>query len=100
MYRIYCGRNIGSRLGVTESQFETWLSQSVTPVFPGFSIQEIVGYWNGQREKSYVLEISTDNRAGVDEVANSYLETFSQDSVMVADVTEKTEFLVREQVFS
>src|SRR6266704_945609 len=53
------GRNIGGRLGVTESQWRQFLAGEVTPRFPdGLTVFDAAGQWRDQKTNRVVRERS------------------------------------------
>jgi hypothetical protein len=89
--RLYLGRNIEGREGVSELDWERFLHQVVTPRFPdGYTVLRGEGRWRGgdttEVERSFVLEVlhpgdSTAN-ARVLEIAEAYRQRFRQQAVL------------------
>ena len=86
------GRNIGGRLGVSETAWSRFLAREVTPRFPdGFTIYEASGqWWNTEthsvgREHTKVIVISAEDtaliRTNIAEVSDAYRKIFHQQSV-------------------
>jgi hypothetical protein len=88
------GRNIGGRLGVTESRWEQFLAAEVTPRFPdGLTVLDGAGQWRDEkrkiitRERSKVIMIvvaeHADLQEKIDAVVAAYKQRFRQQSVGV-----------------
>jgi len=85
------GRNIGSRLGVTEAEWRSFLDREVTSRFPdGFTVLDARGQWRDGgaivREPSKVLVVALSDEprdtAELAAVAEAYKARFRQQSVI------------------
>lgn len=92
-YRLSLGRNIGLDGFVTQEAFDKFLNETVASIYDGFTIIEAQGFWKGMREKTTIIEILTDNTAGINIIARAYAKQFSQDAVLVQQVTGLHEFV-------
>lgn len=54
--------------------------------FDGFTIIDTVGYWQGTREDSMIIEVYTDSRAQVYAVAEEIRRANNQHTVCVAEI--------------
>lgn len=88
------GRNIGSRLGVSEEAFQRFVDGEVTPRFPnGFTLVDTVGQWRPTSSREIVrepgkqlviaLDDETVDMPRVREIIEAYKRQFSQQSVGV-----------------
>ena len=88
------GRNIGGRLGVTESRWRQFLAGEVTPRFPdGLTVFDAAGQWRDQktnrvvRERSKVVMIimpaEPSAQERIDAIVAAYKRRFRQQSVGV-----------------
>jgi len=83
------GRNVDSVLGVTEESWDDFVTREITPRFPGFTVVDAVGYWEGAQELSKRVLISVDARCEeaaqtkVDDIVEAYRQRFQQESVGV-----------------
>lgn len=88
------GRNIGSKLGVTNAQWAAFLAREVTPRFPdGLTVFDTSGQWRDAKKKIVVREPSkivriimpADAQASekIEAIASAYKKQFRQDSVGV-----------------
>jgi hypothetical protein len=88
------GRNIGSRLGVTNARWAAFLAREVTPRFPdGLTVFDTSGQWRGAKKKTVMRERSkivriimpADAHASekIEAIASAYKKQFRQDSVGV-----------------
>ena len=88
------GRNVGGRLGVTESRWTQFLAEEVTPRFPdGLTVLDGAGQWRDEkrklitRERSKVVMIAVAEHAAlqekIDAIVAAYKQRFRQQSVGV-----------------
>ncbi len=88
------GRDIGNRVGVSESAWRQFVAREMTPRFPdGLTIMDATGQWrdrdNGRivREPSKHVEIvlpgNDDDEARLDAIVAAYKRQFRQQSVGV-----------------
>ena len=70
------------------------IPEIVSQYFDGFTVFEAVGYWKGQREKTAVVELVTDERVKVYEMARTIKELNKQESVLVVPVSVSEGVLV------
>jgi Protein of unknown function (DUF3574) len=86
------GRNIGTRLGVTEAKWSRFVEREITPRFPsGFSIVDAKGQWYDNERKTIIHEsskivtivffgdVADDPR--LREIVSAYKAQFKQQSV-------------------
>lgn len=95
---LYFGRNRDGKPYVTHARWEAFLDEVVTPVFPGFTVIEGLGYWQGAPERSRVMVLlhAPGDDAKVDAVADAYRVRFGQDAVYVADAPVVTRVCAEE----
>ncbi|MDO8979899.1 MAG: DUF3574 domain-containing protein [Afipia sp.] len=90
---MYFGRNVGDRVGVSNSAFADFTAREITPRFPqGLTIVDARGQWRGAdhgrvvREPSKVVLVtftdSAEARANLAVIAEAYKRTFRQESVL------------------
>jgi Protein of unknown function (DUF3574) len=88
------GRDIGHRLGVSESGFARFAAREIMPRFPdGFTVSDATGQWRGggngaiTREPSKRVEIilpgAADDDQRLDAIVAAYKRRFHQQSVAV-----------------
>lgn len=87
--QFWFGMNIpGSVSGVDLRDFESFLADSVTPHFSGFSIVDATGYWKGEKEYCRVLSILSEDsdsfRNQCRIIAEHYKTRFQQEAVAYA----------------
>ena len=82
MFRIY-----------TEDLDRAGIERIVSARFEGFTEISAIGFWQGQRENSLVIEISTSDADKVNEIAESIRVFNHQTSVMVTESAEATTFV-------
>jgi hypothetical protein len=90
--RLFFGRNIGNRLGVSESAWSRFVDREIVPRFPdGLTIFEATGRWQDRvanrvaREPSKIVEIALpgtpEDMARLNEIVEAYKTRFKQQSV-------------------
>jgi hypothetical protein len=84
--RLYLGRSIPDGGTVSEEDWTRFVREVVTPDFPGFTVYRVEGYWMGERESTFVLELlhraTVDTNATVDAIAAEYRRRFRQQAVL------------------
>jgi hypothetical protein len=91
--QLFFGRNIGSKPGVSQADFQRFVDTELTPRFPdGLTIMEGGGQWRGSenqliREAAKVVLIvlpkKGDAPARIDAVRTAYKKQFNQDAVLL-----------------
>lgn len=96
--RLYFGRNIGDTAMVSDSAWQQFMRETVTPAFPeGATVWEAAGQWRAPdgtlvRERTFVVEllhqVAPEVEGRVQYVIDEYKRRFAQQSVlrMVTDV--------------
>jgi hypothetical protein len=88
------GRDIGHKLGVSESAWARFVTREITPRFPdGLTITDAKGQWRDSADGSIVREPServeivlpgtADDEAKLDAIVTAYKRDFHQQSVAV-----------------
>lgn len=87
------GRDIGDRVGVSESTWRSFVAREITPRFPdGLTIIDATGQWRDRASKRMVREPSklmivlpgkADDQAHLDAIVGAYKRRFHQRSVGV-----------------
>lgn len=89
---LYFGRNVGSRVGVSERQWKAFVDRELTPRFPfGLTVIDGKGQWREGRtivrEPSKIVVAVTpddaDTRARIAAATAAYIKRFNQKSVGV-----------------
>ena len=89
VYRIYCGKRIGkSDVKVLHTDFIRFIYDVVVPIFDGFTLFDVNGYWDDTREPTTIIEIIVTNYhhrdyQHIQRIAKRYKETFKQEAVLV-----------------
>lgn len=91
-YRLYFGRNRADAEVVSDTAWDAFLANEITPLFPaGLSVLDAAGQWRDPsgaivRERSKLVVILTGvDDAGLlrtDQVVQAYKETFAQEAVL------------------
>ncbi len=86
---LFFGRNVGTLERVSDADWTRFLDETVRPRFPGHTVYDATGYWQGTSERSKVLSIYHDGDAATSEklteIAKDYRLRFDQESVLRAD---------------
>ncbi len=88
------GRDIGHKVGVSESAWQRFVAREITPRFPdGLTVTDAIGQWRDRasgtiahepaKRVEIVLPGTGDDEAKLDAIASSYKHQFRQDSVGV-----------------
>ncbi len=85
---LYFGTSAAGRATIHQEQLDAFLADSVTPRFPGFTLQFATGYWKGEREDCWTLSILAEDsdalRAEIRIIAEHYKSRFNQEAVAYA----------------
>ncbi len=85
---LWFGANIPDGREVWTEDWESFLADSVTPHFPGFTVTSGDGYWKGKPEFVRVLTLLSDDSDGfrnqVRMIAEHYKTRFEQEAVAYA----------------
>lgn len=96
--RLFCGRSIPGGGEVTDADIEKFVDEVVTPRFPeGFTMWTATGNWEGQEERTLILEFMHPYGRRFDdevrEIAEEYRRRFRQESVMRVTLPAVMEFV-------
>ena len=94
IFRLYLGRKIGTgpdAREVTGPHLDSFLADTVAPVWPGFTVIGARGYWNHESEPTTILEHVCDHNATETAVrlAEHYAARFDQESVLLIAIGPK-----------
>lgn len=81
---------------LTENKNREAVEDIVSAEFPGFTIIEATGYWNGVREESLIIEIDAGNEIKgmtVTRIAEMIKRHNQQESVMIQAVMTQNKFV-------
>jgi mannose/fructose-specific phosphotransferase system component IIA len=91
---LFFGRNIAGGGEVSEEQFQTFVAQIITPLFPaGLTIFDAEGQFKDSSEMiieepskvvTLLFEDTTDSENSIDQIISAYIQQFNQESVLVA----------------
>lgn len=84
-YQCFLGTNKPSGGIVSTQEWLTFLKQ-IDSVFQGYTVETAVGAWKGQREKTYILTVITDEIKQLIRIAEDYKMIFNQDSVLIQEL--------------
>ena len=90
---LFFGRNVGDRVGVSETDFARFVDEELTPRFPdGLTVLDAAGQWRGAsgvigREPSKVVILVLPRPAGDEDklaaVRQAYKTRFAQEAVLM-----------------
>lgn len=95
-YRIMLGRTTRTGNEVSDDALNAFLTENVAQRFPGFTVYDATGFWNGARERTAVLDVLADNGADfgrVEAIARDYAEAFDQEAVLVSHAPADVSFV-------
>ena len=84
-YQVFLGTNKPSGGTVSTQEWLTFLKQ-VDAVFDGYTVETALGAWKGEREKTFILTVITDEIKQLVRIAEDYKMIFSQDSVLIQEL--------------
>lgn len=91
-YQVFLGTNKPSGGIVSNQEWLTFLKQ-IDAVFTGYTIETAMGAWKGEREKTYILTVITDEIKQLIRIAEDYKIIFNQDSVLIQELPVKPLFV-------
>ena len=91
-YQVFLGTNKPSGGVVSTQEWLTFLKQ-VDAVFEGYTVEPALGAWKGEREKTYILTVVTDEIKQLIRIAEDYKSIFNQDSVLIQEQTVSPLFI-------
>ena len=92
VYTLYCGCNIpASTQTVSDSDMINFLKSQT--LFEGLTVFKGHGFWKGEFENSFLIEIATDDAEKVYQLAKLYQLKFSQESVGIKDYKNEMFFI-------
>lgn len=86
-FDLYLGRNVTPKRFVDSISLDAFLTDEVTSRFPGFTLTDTVGFWEGKQEQTVILTVygNVQDCGRVAAIAAAYKERFSQDAVLVSE---------------
>lgn len=91
IYKLYCGRNIPATTEtVSYKQFLNFLQSQ--KLFEGLTFYQAQGFWKGELESTFIIELASDNKDKVYKLAKMYKTEFRQESVLIVETEDKPNF--------
>jgi hypothetical protein len=97
---LYFGRNIGTTGQVTPAEFQRFLNETITPLFPnGLTVYDAKGQFRDStstivREPSNVVSLiyedTITNQQSINQIVDAYIDRFQQESVLRVDNSDIT----------
>ena len=83
--QLYFGLSIPEGGKVTEAQWQSFVSDSISAKFDGFNVVDSLGYWKGKPERSKIVTIilNDEDMQKAEAIAHDYATKYHQDSVML-----------------
>ena len=81
LYKLFIGHN-----NRTKKLEEKKAVAIVAKTFEGFTAYKGLGYWQGQAERTLIIEIETPQRAGVVKVAKELATVLQQQAIGLAQI--------------
>ena len=79
-FNLFLGLNRPNGSKISNSEFFRFL-KIVDSIFPSYTVQNALGSWQGLREDTKILSVSTDNKKDVIRLAEEYKNIFDQEAV-------------------
>jgi hypothetical protein len=80
--------------------FEAFLNDSVVSKFPGYTVTDARGYWDGQMEQTFVMEVFGNDydEDKCKQICREYCREFDQECVALkCTVIDPVEFVSRDK---
>ncbi len=85
--KLFLGATVPTGGIVTRRALDNFLSGAVTPEFPGFTVQDATGSWEGETEPAWILTIVHNSKQqtliDVHRIGLAYKATFRQGAVLI-----------------
>lgn len=85
-FQLIFGRNIPGGGFVTDNEWFCFCQFVIASRFDAFTVVDAIGFWKGEQERTKVVTISTDNREGVQVVAERFKTLFNQEAVAIQEL--------------
>ena len=95
-FKISIGHNRKFGSAVTTDEMKDFIETNVVPYFDGFTVSLSIGYWEGKRELTTVIEISLPVEKAHSEVfaiATNARDLFGQEAVMLRTFKSEVAFI-------
>lgn len=85
-FQLFFGRHIANlNREVSDFSWDQFVSDTIDPLFDGYTIQTAKGVWRGQSETAMILSVCCSDspwtRELIQDIAEAYKTRFHQDSV-------------------
>lgn len=88
IYKLYIGSNNKTKKLESQKAIKT-----ASLYFEGFSVSQILGYWQGQAEKTLLIEIETIEKSKVIQLSKQLAAELQQQAIGLVQTSEKMEFI-------
>tara|TARA_B100001057_G_scaffold447437_1_gene486938 strand:- start:1079 stop:1360 length:282 start_codon:yes stop_codon:yes gene_type:complete len=79
-FNLFLGLNRPNGSTISTQDFLRFL-KIVDSIFPAYTVQNAIGSWQGVRENTKILSVSTDSKKDVIRLAEEFKNCFDQDAV-------------------
>jgi hypothetical protein len=88
MFKLYIGSN-----NTTHKLEKSRAIELTSTYFDGFSVSQILGYWQGKAEKTLLIEIETLEKSKIIDLAKTLADQLQQQAIGVIETSEKMDFI-------
>lgn len=88
IFKLYIGSNNRTKKLESKKAIKT-----VSLYFDGFSVSQILGYWQGQAEKTLLIEIETIEKTKIIDLSKKLARELQQQAIGVVETSQKMEFI-------
>ena len=83
-FNLFLGLNRSNGSKISNQDFLRFL-KIVDDIFPSYTVQNALGSWQGQKEDTKILSVSTDNKKDIIRLAEEYKNIFDQDAIGITE---------------
>ena len=91
---LYFGTATPDGSAVTESEWEAFVADTITPRFPGFTEWETDGHWKNEHERTHVVLVmhASSEDLAIAQIIDAYKQRFHQEAVLRVTSACRVEF--------
>ena len=83
-FNLFFGLNRPNGSKITTQEFLRFL-KIVDDLFPAYTVQNATGSWQGVREDTKILSVSTDNKKDIIRLAQEFKNIFDQQAIGITE---------------
>lgn len=88
LYKLYIGHDNQTK----RQQPKKDIIKTISKYFNGATISDVLGLWEGETEKTTLIEIITDNEININLLKQDLKTTYKQDSILKITSNNRIEF--------